>query len=117
MAYRGKSVTPMPNDVLVYDMYFGEQKTEAGIIVMDDDKKDRGIHPRWARVYAVGKKHENDLKSGQWVLIEHGRWTRTFEFEAEDTNETFDIRRVDPKAILLVSDVDPEPQNHCMMGL
>ena len=38
------------NNVLVTDMHFGEQVTEGGIIIADDDGKTRGIYPRWAKV-------------------------------------------------------------------
>ena len=97
-----KQLIPLHKDVLVYDMYFGETVTSAGIIILDDDKKERGIHPRWAKVYAVGPD-QKDIVSEQWILIEHGRWSRGIDIE--DLNIT--VRRVDPKCILGIRNSDP----------
>lgn len=112
-------IQPLHKDVLVYDMYFGEQKTSSGIILMDDDKTDRGIHPRWAKIYAVGPENKSDLEPGYWVLIEHGRWSRGIDLSDIDPNiprnETV-VRRVDPKAILLYSIENPEPEKSAMVG-
>lgn len=104
-------VEPINKDILVYDMYFGEQTTKAGIILMDDDKTDRGIHPRWAKVYGVGHKSNTDLKEGYWILIEHGRWSRGIELNCGIT-----VRRVDPKAILGYSIENPEPESAGVVG-
>ena len=98
-------VRPVRDHILVRDMNFGERKTQGGLILLGDDGVDRGIRPRWARVYAVGHEQE-DIKPGQWVLINHGRWTRGV--DVTDEGETFVIRRVDPQDILVVSD-DEEP--------
>ena len=111
-------IQPLHKDVLVHDMYFGEQTTVSGIILMDDDKTDRGIHPRWAKVYAVGPDNK-DLKPGQWVLIEHGRWTRGIDLSEIDPNlepHKTVIRRVDPSAILLFTDSNPEPERGSYIG-
>ena len=86
--------------------YFGEQKTNSGIIIIDDDGKDIGIKPRWAKVYAVGDE-QKDVSSGDWILIEHGRWTRGITLEDADGNEII-IRRVDNDAILLQADEPPK---------
>ena len=91
------TVRAIRDHVIVQDMYFGERKTDTGIILLDDDGKDVGIKPRWAKVYAVGPK-QADVKKGEWILIEHGRWTRGFTIE-EDGNEIV-IRRVDPENIM-----------------
>jgi len=42
------------NRVLVSDMYFGEQTTASGLIISTDDGKERGIYPRWGKVYSKG---------------------------------------------------------------
>lgn len=105
------SVRPLHDDVLVYDMYFGEQVTNSGIIIMDDDKTDQGIHPRWAKIYAVGPGADPDLTPDLWILIDHGRWSRGFDLEGVGT-----IRRADPKAILMYSDVDPDSENNAVVG-
>ena len=69
-------LTPVKNRVLVRDMYFGEQKTASGLIINNDDGTTRGIYPRWGKVYAIGPTNEDEYKVGDWVLVEHGRWTR-----------------------------------------
>ena len=71
------SITPLKKRVLVSKMHFGETKSKGGIILMDDDGTGSGIHPRWAKVYAVGKD-QDDVKVGQWILVAHGRWSRAF---------------------------------------
>lgn len=101
-----KTIKPIRDHVIVEDMHFGEQKTNSGIIIVDDDGKDFGIKPRWARVYAVGPKQE-DVKIGEYVLVEHGRWTRGFDLERED-GTTFTIRRIDTDCILMSSDEKPK---------
>jgi hypothetical protein len=112
-------IRPLHKDVLVYDMYFGEQKTSAGIILMDDDKTDRGIHPRWAKVYAVGLENDSGLQPEYWVLIEHGRWSRGIDLsEIEPNMEPYRtvVRRVDPTAILLYTTDNPEPERGSYVG-
>ena len=68
-------ITPLKKRVLVSDMQFGATKSKGGIILLDDDGTEAGIHPRWAKVYAVGKEQE-DVKVGEWLLVAHGRWSR-----------------------------------------
>jgi len=73
---RQMQVRPLPKDILVYNMDMGEQTTKSGIVIQSDDGKAHGVKPRWAQVYKVGERCELDVKPGQWILIEHGRWTR-----------------------------------------
>ena len=98
-------ITPLKKRVLVSDMHFGERTTKGGIIMMDDDGSADGIHPRWAKVYAVGNQQE-DVKVGQWLMISHGRWSRAFKV-AKDGVE-LEVRMIDENDILLVSDDEPE---------
>ena len=86
-------------------MHFGEIKTKGGLILIDDDGTSAGIHPRWSKVYAIGKRHE-DVKIGQWILVAHGRWSRALKIENEKGSE--EVRIVDEDDILLVSDKEPE---------
>jgi co-chaperonin GroES (HSP10) len=101
-----KKLIPIRDHVIVEDMYFGDQKTKSGIIIRSDDGKDHGIKPRWARVYAVGPKQQH-INPGDWILVEHGRWTRGFDFFKEDGSK-FTLRRVDNECILMISDEKPE---------
>ena len=101
-----KRLVPIRDHVIVEDMYFGDQRTKSGIIIRSDDGKDHGIKPRWAKVYAVGPEQKY-IKPGQWILVEHGRWTRGFDFEHEDGSK-FVLRRVDNECILMNTDEKPE---------
>ena len=49
-------IIPLKKRVLVSDMQFGATKSKGGIILLDDDGTEAGIHPRWAKVYAIGNK-------------------------------------------------------------
>lgn len=95
-------VKPLGSKIIVSNMEFGEQRTASGLVVPSDNAKGSGIHPRWGKVWAVGPE-QTDVKVGEWVLIEHGRWTRTIEYET-DTGEIIEIRMVDNEAILIVAD-------------
>jgi co-chaperonin GroES (HSP10) len=99
-------ITPLKDKILIVDMEFGMEKTKTGIILQSDDGKTTGIHPRWGRVYAVGPE-QKDVTVGQWICMEHGRWTRSWKLKQEDGSE-LEIRGVDNKAIMLVSDEKPE---------
>lgn len=100
-----KKIRAILDHVIVQDMDFGEQKTKSGIIIVDDDGKQHGIKPRWGKVYSIGPKQE-DVKQGDWVLVEHGRWTRGVEVEIED-GTTVILRRVEGTAIMLSSSEKP----------
>jgi co-chaperonin GroES (HSP10) len=105
-AVKGK-ITPLGNKVFVNNMNFGEQTTAGGIVLMSDDSKDHGIHPRWAQVWAVGKDHAEEFGVGDWILIEHGRWTRGIPYEYEDGTETT-IRMVENKSIIMWDTEQPK---------
>ena len=101
-------ITPLKKRVLVSDMHFGETKTAGGIILVDDDGSQQGIHPRWARVYAIGKD-QDDVKVGQWVMVAHGRWSRAFKVAKEGVE--LEVRMIDENDILLLSDDEPDFNN------
>jgi co-chaperonin GroES (HSP10) len=104
MKVKGK-VIPIRDHVLVSDMGFGEQVTSTGIIIKSDNGKSSGVKPRWGKVWAIGPE-QNDVKVGEWILIEHGRWTRTIELEEEDGSIT-ELRRVETNAIMMSADERP----------
>jgi co-chaperonin GroES (HSP10) len=99
-----KELKPLHDTVLVKDMNFGDRKLSSGIVLLGDDGKTDGIRPRWARVYAVGPDQQ-DVNVGQWILLEHGRWSRGLTIETDDGE--FVIHRADPKCIIFVSDTAP----------
>lgn len=93
------------NRVLVSDMHFGEQKTAAGLIIKSDDGETRGIYPRWGKVYTKGPKNNDPYEKGQWILIEHGRWTRSMNVETDEGE--LELRMVEAESILAYSDEKP----------
>lgn len=96
---------PLRDKVFVTDMEAGVRLTSGGIILPDDDMKESGVHPRWAKVYAVGPDVD-DLKVGDWVLLAHGRWTNGIDMEI--AGETVRVWHIDyPEGVILVSDEDP----------
>ena len=92
------SITAIGDRVLVTDMDFGEQKTAGGLIIRSDDGTTRGIYPRWAKVYDKGPRNKDEYQIGDWILIEHGRWTRGIKLENND--ETLEVRMVETESIL-----------------
>ena len=98
-------IKPHKKRVLVSDMHFGERKSAGGIIMMDDDGSEGGIHPRWGKVYAIGDQQE-DVKVGEWVMVSHGRWSRGFKVKKNGVE--LEVRMIDENDILLVSDDEPE---------
>ena len=98
-------IKPLKKRVLVSDMHFGERKSAGGIIMMDDDGSEGGIHPRWGKVYAIGDQQE-DVKVGEWVMVSHGRWSRGFKVKKDGVE--LEVRMIDENDILLVSDNEPE---------
>jgi hypothetical protein len=96
-----KSLSVIQDHILVTEMAFKERKLSSGIVLLNDDGKTAGIRPRWAKVYAVGPE-QKEIQVGQWIFVEHGRWSRGIEVEVD--NEQLTLRRVDPKSIIFVSD-------------
>jgi co-chaperonin GroES (HSP10) len=99
------TLKPIRNNILITEMDFGERKI-GSIIVQSDDGKSEGVRHRWGKVWAVGPE-QTDVKVGEWILLEHGRWSRGATIELEDGSELV-IRRADPNGILMVSDDKPD---------
>ena len=100
-----RQLRPLKDSVIVSDMIFDVRISTGGIIIPNDNGKSTGIRPRWGQVYAVGPDQQ-DVSPGQWVCVEHGRWTRGIDIEDESGKIT--VRRVDPKDIMMVSDQQPD---------
>tara|TARA_B100001057_G_scaffold491080_1_gene580590 strand:+ start:3179 stop:3535 length:357 start_codon:yes stop_codon:yes gene_type:complete len=104
---KGK-VRPLRNKILVKSIDQGMRTSKGGIILPSADKVEdggSGIRPRWAEVYAVGSEIDW-LQPGDYVLMEHGRWTKGVQIE--DDGEEFDLRVADPEGILGKSDARPD---------
>jgi hypothetical protein len=100
---------PLSNHVIVTDMNFGQRKLSSGVILLGDDGKTDGIRPRWCKVYAIGPE-QKDVAVGDWILVEHGRWTRGVEVDIN--GEELTLRRVDPDCIMGVSDEPPNADDN-----
>lgn len=99
------TITPLRDKVLVYNMNFGEEVTKSGIVLTSDNGKGQGVKPRWAQVWAIGPD-QTDVKVGEWVLLEHARWTRAIKYEQEDGTE-IDIHMADLPAMMCTADEKP----------
>ena len=97
-------IRALNKDVLVSDMDFGELTLKSGIVLRSDNGQSHGVKPRWAKVYKIGPQ-QKDVQVGQWILIEHGRWTR--KLKIDDGEGVKEIQKVDIDAIIAVSDEPP----------
>lgn len=101
-------VKALPNRVLVTDLERGSRIVN-GIIIPDDNGKSEGIRPRWGRIFSVGEG-VTEVKEGQWILVENGRWTRMLKVKQEDGSE-LQVWGVEwPVSVLLVSDEEPKTE-------
>jgi len=99
-------VKPLHDRLMVSDMEFGEVISKGGIIIPSDDGQQHGIKPRWAKIVSIGQENTDDYKVGDWILIEHGRWSRGFTVENEDGEQKV-LRTVDASGVLGVADEQP----------
>lgn len=104
-----KEFVPTGGKIFVTEMERGMRKSRGGIIITDDNFKDVGVRPRWARVWRTSPDIDY-VSEKEWVLVEHGRWTLKIELLVD--GEEIDCWSIDPKAILLVSDSDECPAVH-----
>jgi len=110
--YRAKDIKPLKNDILVTNMEAGIKKTKSGILLPDDSTfKEENIKPRWCRIWKVGKNVDY-VKPGQWVLVEHGRWTFRMKLLLSNEKEPIYFQKIDPESILLVSDEKPDYEEY-----
>ena len=102
---QAKAIRAVTDRVLVTDMYFGEQTTAGGIVIANDDGTARGVYPRWAKVYAKGPENKDEYVVGDWILIEHGRWTRGLKIDLNGTE--VELRMVEAESVLALSKEKP----------
>ena len=95
------TLNPIDDHVLIYNIETTDEKVRNGIIILDEESNERGIRARWAQVYKVGP-NQTEIQPDQWVLIEHGRWTRGITLDDGNT-----YRKADVNCIMLVSDEKP----------
>jgi co-chaperonin GroES (HSP10) len=99
------NILPLKDKVFISDMEFGAQKTSSGLYIPSANGKSSGISPRWGKVWAIGPE-QKDVQLGEWILIEHGRWTRTIDVEQDD-GSVLEVRMVDGDAIMMSTDEKP----------
>ena len=101
---RPMKIRALHDDVIICDMDFDEMVTASGIVIQSDNGKAHGVKPRWGKVYKVGPE-QKDVVPGQWILIEHGRWTR--KIKIDDGESVKEIQKVEVKSILAVANEKP----------
>jgi len=102
---RAEAFRPIKDNVFVTDLDSGPRKTPHGILIPDDNMTERGVRPRWAKVWRVGPD-VTEIEAGEWVLVEHARWTNAIDLELSD--RIIRVWRVDwPKAVLIAVPDDP----------
>lgn len=100
-------IRALPKRLLVTMMERGERQLSSGIILADDDGRADGIRGRWAQVYKIGEGIDT-LKVGDWVFLEHGRWSRGLSLYDRANDKKFTIYRADwPEGVLAYSEEDP----------
>jgi len=92
------TLSPIRNRVIVSNMHFGEQVTRSGLILTDDNGGTRGIYPRWGKVHAKGPENDDEYQVGDWILVEHGRWTRGIDVDEGEGENT--LRMVEAESIM-----------------
>ena len=100
------NIRAIQDRVIVKNMYFGEQTTKGGIILGSDDGKTRGNYPRWGQVHSKGPLNKDPYEVGDWILVEHGRWTRGINIDND--GDEFEMRMVDTENILAYSAEKPD---------
>lgn len=95
-------IQALPGRVLIKEMTRGERKV-GSIVLPDDNGKTAGVRARWAEVYSVGEG-VTDIAVGEWILVQHGRWSRGITIQSNET-ESLTVWQVDyPNGVLLASD-------------
>lgn len=95
--------------ILATDIERGESTSRGGIVLLDDSNKAEGIYARWVRVYSKGSEVTDDIQEGDWIFVEHARWTRVLRIRMDDNSE-LELWGIDPDSILLVSSERPDSE-------
>jgi hypothetical protein len=87
---------------------FGDQTTQAGIVIKSNINKSQGISSRWMQVFEVGPDIDW-LTPGEWVLVEYGRWSNGLQVRDDRLpNGEAEVWKVDPAGCLAASDTKPD---------
>ena len=97
---------PLPGRLYCKALETGLRTSAGGIVLTDDNSATAGVggvRPRWFQVVNVNiDTNLDDIKIGDYVLVEHGRWSRRFSGTDIDNYSI-----VEEKAVLLVSEDAP----------
>jgi co-chaperonin GroES (HSP10) len=102
-----ETLRPLRDGVILTNLERGQRMSAGGIVIPDDDGKDTGIRARWGQVYAVGPE-QKDVKVGEWVLMQHGRWTTGADVKLKG-KDAFRFWKADPKGMLGISEIGKPP--------
>ena len=89
----------------------GHRELASGLIIADRDMESSGIRPRWFKVESVGPDVDKDfVKEGQYVYVEHGRWTN--ELKYKDGDDLVSVYMLDNEKCLMVSNEHPKENGY-----
>jgi uncharacterized protein YeaC (DUF1315 family) len=57
-------------------------------------------------VYAKGKDNTDEYTVGDWILVEHGRWTRGVKIKTKHTEQV--LQMVEAKSVMIWAKEKPE---------
>jgi hypothetical protein len=97
----------LPDRILATKGDFGEHVTKSGLIIRGTNGTNAGIVPRWFQVFEIGTNVKT-IKQGQWILVEHGRWTSGINVDDDRLDKDDLVWQIDPNGILGVSDHKPD---------
>lgn len=107
---RTTSIRPRKGSLFVHNLDYGDVRIRNGVYIPNDDMKQAGIRPRWAQILFVADDLKRDFAPGQWILLDHGNWSRGFDIELQ--GEITRVWFVEPKSVkrggLLISDEMPD---------
>ena len=101
------NLRPLPGKLFCVSLEIGLRTSAGGIVLTDDNKMSAGssgVRPRWFQVVNVNvDTNSEDIKIGDYVLVEHGRWS--YRFSGTDID---DYSIVEEKAVMMVSEDPPK---------
>ena len=96
------AVKAIADHLICINGQFGDSMTESGIVIKSTANKAEGIGARWFQVHSKGDRCNLAAEPGQWVLVEHGRWSNDFKVDDQK------YWRVDPLGCMAMRDDEPE---------
>lgn len=79
------------------------KQTKSGILISDKDGTTEAVRPRWFKVHSVGPDIDFELLAGQYVYVDHGRWSSGMK-----VTDDLKLYLLDNKDCLAVSDEEPD---------